>query len=69
MDMKLIVDPTVCEANAVCIEAAPDVFELDEDDVLHILLPEPPPEQEEAVRLAVSSCPKQALRIIESEQG
>ncbi|MFD2349116.1 ferredoxin [Nonomuraea ferruginea] len=41
--MKVSVDELVCEANAVCMGLAPEVFELDDDDQLHILLPEPPP--------------------------
>ncbi|WP_067662402.1 ferredoxin [Nocardia miyunensis] len=65
--MKVVVDHTLCEANALCVEAAPHVFELDED-VLRIARPVPPSEQERAVRFAVASCPKQALRVMESGQ-
>lgn len=62
-----MVDLTVCEGNALCVAAAPEVFELADDDVVRILSPEPSPEHEEAVRDAVYACPKQALRIVESE--
>ncbi len=62
--MKVVVDPTLCEANALCVEAAPQVFELD-DDVLRIARPVLAPGQEEAARFAVLSCPKQALRIVD----
>lgn len=61
--MRVVVDPDVCEANGVCEGLAPDVFELDDDDVLHIKLRNPPPELREAVLRAVDSCPKQALSI------
>lgn len=62
--MKVTVDPDLCEANALCVAAAPEVFDLVDDDVVDILFPEPPPEMESAVIDAVVACPKQALRIV-----
>jgi ferredoxin len=61
--MQVRVDPVLCEANAVCCGLAPDVFELDDDEMLVIKLPEPPPDRIERVNLAVSRCPKNALQI------
>ena len=63
--MRVEVDPLECEANAVCVGIAPEVFDLDDEDVLHIRIPEPPPELEELVRRAVDRCPKRALFIRE----
>lgn len=63
--MKVTVDELVCEANGVCVGLAPEVFELDDEDRLHILLPEPPPEARDRVRHAVRSCPKAALALEE----
>ncbi len=61
--MKVIVDYDLCEANAVCQRSCPEVFRVEEDDTLTLLLdmiPEPLRSQtEEAVRL----CPRQALRL------
>ena len=34
--MKVKLDELVCEANAVCMGLAPEVFEVDDDDQLHI---------------------------------
>lgn len=62
--MKVTVEPDLCEANGLCVAAAPDVFDLIDDDVVDILLPEPPPEIESAVAEAVIACPKQALRLL-----
>jgi ferredoxin len=62
--MMVTVDPDLCEANASCVAAAPEVFDLIDDEVVDILLPEPPPEMESAVAEAVIACPKQALRIV-----
>lgn len=61
--MKVTVDPLVCEANGVCMGLAPEVFEVDDDDRLHILLPDPPAETHDRVRHAVRSCPKAALSL------
>ncbi|MCC5581241.1 ferredoxin [Microtetraspora sp. AC03309] len=61
--MKIKLDELVCEANAVCTGLAPEVFELDDDDRLHVVLPEPPAEMLDRVRHAVRSCPKAALSL------
>jgi ferredoxin len=61
--LKVIIDPDLCEANALCVAEAPEVFDLNDDEVVDILLPEPPPEMESAVSNAVIACPKQALRM------
>ncbi|GIH24797.1 ferredoxin [Acrocarpospora phusangensis] len=63
--MKVIADYDVCEANAVCAGLAPEVFDVDDDDNLHILLPNPPAEVLDRVRHAVRSCPKAALSLEE----
>jgi ferredoxin len=61
--MELRVDRDLCDANAVCTGIAPDVFDLDDEDELHILQPEPPEELRERVQQAVASCPKIALSV------
>lgn len=60
--MRVIVDYDACEANGVCEAMAPAVFELDDDDTLH-LKADPVPETAEKVRQAVNSCPKVALSL------
>ena len=62
--MKVTVEPDLCEANGLCVLAAPEVFDLIDDDVVDILVPEPPPDMESAVVDAVMACPKQALRLL-----
>jgi ferredoxin len=63
--MDVQVDPLVCEANGVCVGLVPEVFDLDDDDELHITQPSPPPELADRVRHAVRSCPKAALSLTE----
>ena len=41
----------------------PEVFDLDEDDYLHILSDEVTPENEQQVNESVRQCPRQAISI------
>jgi ferredoxin len=61
--MKLLVDYDLCEANARCMEAAPEVFKVDDADNLHILMEEPPEALRRKVEEAVRLCPRQALSL------
>ncbi|HXZ66730.1 MAG TPA: ferredoxin [Streptosporangiaceae bacterium] len=63
--MKVVPDYDACEANGVCAGLVPEVFEVDEDDNLNILVDEIPDNLLEGVRHAVRSCPKAALRLAE----
>ena len=56
------VDHDVCEASGVCTRMVRDVFELDEDDVLHIRQPDTD-DLDRRVEMAVRRCPKQALSL------
>jgi ferredoxin len=61
--MRVRVDRLACEANGVCAGLVPEVFELDDEDVLHITRADVPPELADGVRHAVRSCPKLALSL------
>ena len=63
--MKVQVDYAACEANAVCMGLSPTVFQVDDDDQLHLLVDEVPADQQDAVRQAVDRCPKRALSLAE----
>ncbi|SFQ32813.1 ferredoxin [Amycolatopsis arida] len=63
--MEVSVDRTLCEANEVCIGIAPAVFELDDDEELRVVQPNPPHGEVERVMRAVASCPRNALVIKE----
>jgi ferredoxin len=63
--MKVVVDYDLCEANAVCMEQAPEVFKVDEQDNLHVLNENPPEKLRAKVEAAVRLCPRQALSIVE----
>ncbi|WP_067842507.1 ferredoxin [Nocardia lijiangensis] len=62
--MKVIVDRDLCEANGICVGIAPDVFELDDEDQLHILAAEVADDRLGDVEDAVAQCPKAALKLL-----
>ncbi|MCX2931578.1 ferredoxin [Mycobacterium sp. CVI_P3] len=63
--MKIEVDFGLCEANAICMGIIPEVFQVDDQDYLHVLNDEVTPENEAQVRDAVRQCPRQAISIKE----
>jgi ferredoxin len=65
--MKVKVDFDLCEANAMCVRAAPELFKVDENDVLHVLMEGdlPTPELEHKLKRAVRACPRAAISIEE----
>jgi ferredoxin len=61
--MRVVVDYDLCESNALCMAAAPEVFEVRDDDFLYVLDENPPESLRSKVELAVQRCPKQAIKI------
>lgn len=60
--MKIIVDTTKCEAHGDCVVAAPNLFDLGEDDeVVRVLDAEPDESQRTTAELAVKLCPVAAI--------
>ena len=63
--MKIVVDFDKCNSNAVCQVAAPEVFEVREDNFIYILQEEPPESLRAKVEAAVRGCPTRAISIAE----
>ena len=68
MGMRVIVDYDVCESNALCMAAAPEVFEVRDDDNLYVLDETPGEELRAKVEEAVRRCPKQAIAIEDTQR-
>jgi ferredoxin len=63
--MKIVVDRDLCEANQVCMRVAPEVFRVDDQDHLHILVDTVDPTRRQLVERAVRACPRRALALVE----
>ena len=61
--MRVVVDFDLCESNALCMGAAPEVFEVRDDDLLYVLDENPAETLREKVEAAVRTCPKHAITI------
>jgi len=63
--MKVVVDLGKCDLHGLCVEAAPEVFQLGDDGTLHVLLETPPEGLRANVDKAVQECPTGAISIEE----
>lgn len=61
--MKVVVNWALCEGNGNCAAAAPELFELDDDDQLHVLKDSFGDDLRARAEAAVRSCPKNALSL------
>ena len=61
--MRVVVDWDLCESNGLCMAAAPEVFELQDDDTLMILQENPDESLRAKVVDAVRACTKQAITL------
>jgi ferredoxin len=67
-DAQIIVDWDECEANAVCESIVPEIFSVDDNDMLNVSNDRPPAELLDKVQEAVDMCPKRALFLKRGEQ-
>jgi ferredoxin len=63
--MRVVVSYDLCEANARCMDACPEVFRVDDNDELHVLIARPPESLRAKVEKAAAACPRAAIRITE----
>jgi ferredoxin len=64
--VKIRADTEVCVSSGMCVLNVPEIFaQREEDGVVEILLVEPPPQWQDAVRDAVLGCPSGALSVEE----
>ncbi|OBH38601.1 ferredoxin [Mycobacterium intracellulare] len=59
--MRVRVDPRLCEAHALCVEIAPEVFDLGDD--VATCDEEAAEALRHSVEAAVAACPRQAISV------
>jgi len=60
-------DREVCVGAGMCVLTAPEVFDQDDEGIVTVLLPEPPADEEDAVRQAATLCPSGAVKLLSSK--
>jgi len=60
---KVVVDLSVCNLHGLCVETAPEVFEIGDDGALHILNETPPEGLRAKLDQAVRECPTGAISL------
>jgi ferredoxin len=63
--MKVVVDMGKCDLHGLCVESAPEVFQIGDDGELHVLIETPPESLRAKVTAAVRECPTGAISIEE----
>jgi ferredoxin len=61
--VKVSVDRDVCIVSGMCTSIAPEIFQIGDDGLLHILVEDLTPEQAEKAGNAVLCCPVEALSL------
>ena len=61
--MKVVVDLSLCNVHGLCLETAPEVFEIGDDGVLHVRNETPPEGLRAKVARAARECPTGAISI------
>ncbi|HID32212.1 MAG TPA: ferredoxin [bacterium (Candidatus Stahlbacteria)] len=62
--MRVVVDPDLCTGCGICVDTAPEVFELVED-IAQVKMETVDEVYQDAVRQAADECPSQAILIEE----
>ena len=63
--MRVVVDLNVCDVHGLCVDSAPEVFEIGDDGALHVLNETPPESLRAKVAAAVREYPTGAISIEE----
>jgi ferredoxin len=63
--MRINVDRDLCDGHGMCEAMAHEFFELDDDDLMHVLDEHPPESERGKVHAAVQACPALALTLVD----
>jgi ferredoxin len=65
--MRVQVDNDMCVGTGICEATAPDLFEIGDDGISHVLKDEVPAELLAAAREAADNCPTRALTLTDAD--
>ena len=63
--MRPEIDESLCIGDAICVDICPEVFELRDDNLAHVINEDPSPNLEDRVREAADACPTSAITVRE----
>jgi ferredoxin len=63
--MKPVVDPDLCIGCGLCEDICPEVFQLWDDGLAHVIAENPDPELLADIQDAIASCPVEAISLQE----
>ncbi len=63
--MRPEIDESLCIGDAICVDICPEVFELRDDNLAHVINEDPSPDLEDRVREAADACPTSAITVRE----
>lgn len=61
--MKVVVDLDLCQGHAQCEDAAPEVFRVNDDALVDVLIEQPGESLRSKVETAARRCPTECIRI------
>jgi ferredoxin len=61
--MKIHVDSDKCAGHGVCESLAPEIFEVGDEGIVHLLTETLPEDERPTLESAVAECPTQALSL------
>ncbi|WP_250291019.1 ferredoxin [Frankia sp. CiP1_Cm_nod1] len=64
-DMRIVINRSRCSGLGMCESIAEDVFEVQKDGTLRILIEDVDPARREEIQSAVDACPTEALKIVD----
>jgi ferredoxin len=63
--MRIVVDRDKCDGVGMCESLADDFFQLDDDEIMHVLDENPGEEHRKRLTAAIASCPVLALSLVD----
>jgi ferredoxin len=68
--MRIVIDSELCQGHALCFGAAPDLFDLrDDDGHAEVRVSEVPEQLISVAQRAAQGCPEGAISIIDEQDG